>query len=109
MNQPARLATTRAETEQREANMARVRAIPSFGNMPLTVLTSTKFGSFYRDPLPAELSGRLLELIQKTLWESELDMSRLSTNSTITPVERSGHYIQFDRPDAVIQAVQTMV
>jgi hypothetical protein len=36
-------------------------------------------------------------------------MSRLSTNSTITPVERSGHYIQFDRPDAVIQAVQHMV
>jgi hypothetical protein len=77
--------------------------------MPLTVLTSTKFGSFYREKLPAELSGRLLELIQKTLWESEVDMSRLSTNSTTTPVERSGHYIQFDRPDAVIQAVQHMV
>jgi pimeloyl-ACP methyl ester carboxylesterase len=109
INQPARLATTRAETAQREANMARVRAIPSLGSMPLTVLTSTKFGSFYRDPLPAELSGRLLELIQKTLWESEVDMSRLSANSTIAPVERSGHYIQFDRPDAVVQAVQTMV
>src|SRR5215207_1265342 len=37
INQPARLATTRAETEQREANMARVRAISSLGNMPLTV------------------------------------------------------------------------
>jgi pimeloyl-ACP methyl ester carboxylesterase len=109
MNQPARLATTRAETAQREATMARVRAIPTLGSTPLTVITSTKFGSFYRDPLPAELSGRLLELIQKTLWESELDMSRLSMNSTITPVERSGHYIQFDRPDAVIDAVHTMV
>jgi pimeloyl-ACP methyl ester carboxylesterase len=109
MNGHGRLATTIAETAQREANMARVRAIPSLGRMPLAVLTSTKITTFYRDPLPAELSGRLLELIQKTAWEAEVDMSRLSSNSTITPVERSGHFIQFDRPDAVVQAVQTMV
>jgi pimeloyl-ACP methyl ester carboxylesterase len=109
LNQPARLATTRAETAQREANMARVRAIPSLGNMPLVVLASTKITTFYRDPLPSELPPRLLELIQKTAWEAELDMSRLSTNSTITPVERSGHYIQFDRPDAVIHVVQAMI
>jgi pimeloyl-ACP methyl ester carboxylesterase len=109
MNQPARLATARAETAQREATIARVRAISSLGSMPLTVITSTKFGSFYHDPLPSEVSGRLLELIQKTLWESEVDMARLSSNSTITPIGRSGHYIQFDRPDAVIDAVQNMV
>jgi hypothetical protein len=50
-----------------------------------------------------------VELIQKTAWEAEVDMSHLSTIGTIAPVERSGHYIQFDRPDAVIAAVQTMV
>jgi len=50
-----------------------------------------------------------LELLQKSLWEAEVDMLRLSSNSTITPVERGGHFIQFDRPDAVIRAVQTMV
>jgi pimeloyl-ACP methyl ester carboxylesterase len=109
MNQPARLATMIAETVHRENNMKQVRAIPSLGNLPLTVLTSTKLTTFYREKLPAELSGRLLELIQKMLWESEVEMARLSTNSTITPIERSGHYIQFDRPDAVIDAVQTMV
>jgi pimeloyl-ACP methyl ester carboxylesterase len=109
MNKRGRLATTIAETEQREANMERVRAVGSLGSLPLTVLTSTKFTTFYRDPLPAEPSGRLMELLQKMLWESEVDMSRLSSNSTITPIERSGHFIQFDRPDAVIQAVQHMV
>ena len=36
-------------------------------------------------------------------------MARLSSNGTIARVERSGHYIQFDRPDAVIDAVQQMV
>jgi pimeloyl-ACP methyl ester carboxylesterase len=109
MNQPAQLATTSAEAAQRESNMARVRAIQSLGSLPLTVLTSTKFASFYRDPLPAQPSGRLLELIQKSLWEAELEMSRMSSNSTILRVERSGHFIQFDRPDAVIQAVHAMV
>jgi len=109
MNQPARLATNSAEIEQRQTSIDQVRAIQSLGTIPLAVITSTKLASFYSDPLPAELSPRLLELVQKTIWEAEVEMSRLSTNSTITPVERSGHYIQFDRPDAVIHSVQTMV
>jgi pimeloyl-ACP methyl ester carboxylesterase len=109
MNRPARLATNRAETEQRQASIDQVRAIPSLGSMPLTVLTSTKLASFYSDPLPAELSGRLLELVQKTVWEAEVEMSRLSSKGTIAPIERSGHNIQFDRPDVVIDAVQHMV
>jgi hypothetical protein len=73
------------------------------------VLTSTKLASFYGDPLPEELSGRLLELVQKTVWEAEVEMSRLSSKGTIAPVERSGHNIQFDRPDVVIDVVQHMV
>jgi pimeloyl-ACP methyl ester carboxylesterase len=109
MNGRARLATNSAETKQRQTSIDQVRAIPSLGAIPLAVITSTKLASFYSDPLPAEPSGRLLELVQKTVWEAELDLSRLSANSTVAPVERSGHYIQFDRPDAVIHAVQTMV
>jgi pimeloyl-ACP methyl ester carboxylesterase len=109
VNQPARLATTNAETEQRQVSIDQVRAIPSLGNIPLAVLTSTKLTSFYTDPLPAEPTGRLLELVQKSVWEAEVEMSRLSSNSTIAAVERSGHYIQFDRPDAVIDTVQHMV
>jgi pimeloyl-ACP methyl ester carboxylesterase len=109
MNGPARLATNSAETELRQTSIDQVRAIQSLGTIPLAVLTSTKLASFYSDPLPAEPSGRLLALVQKSVWEAEVDMARLSANSTIAPVERSGHYIQFDRPDAVIQAVKTMV
>jgi pimeloyl-ACP methyl ester carboxylesterase len=109
MNRPSRLETNSAETEQRQNSIDQVRAIPSLGTIPLAVLTSTKLASFYRDPLPAELSGRLLELVQKTVWEAEVDISRLSSNSTITPIERSGHYIQFDRPDAVVHVVQAMI
>jgi pimeloyl-ACP methyl ester carboxylesterase len=109
MNQPARLATYAAEEEHREANVGQVRAIGSLGDVPLIVLASTKLTTFYADPLQANLPPRLVELIQKTAWEAQVDMSRLSTNSTVAPVERSGHFIQFDRPDAVVDAVRTMV
>jgi pimeloyl-ACP methyl ester carboxylesterase len=109
VNQPARLATNSAEAEQRQASINQVRAIQSLGSMPLTVLTSTKLTSFYSDPLPEELSGRLLELVQKTVWEAEVEMSQLSSKGTIAPVERSGHNIQFDRPDVVVDAIQHMV
>jgi pimeloyl-ACP methyl ester carboxylesterase len=109
MNQRGRLATHIAETEHRQANIDRVRALESFGSMPLAVLASTKMTLFYKDARPANLPPRLVELIEKTAWEAKLDMSRLSANSTMTPIERSGHFIQFDRADSVIQAVQQMV
>jgi pimeloyl-ACP methyl ester carboxylesterase len=109
MNQPARLATYAAEEEHREATVGQVRAIGSLGDVPLMVLASTKIATFYTDPIQANLSPRLVELLQKTAWEAKVDMSRLSTNGTTTPVERSGHYIQFDRPDAVIAAVRQMI
>jgi pimeloyl-ACP methyl ester carboxylesterase len=109
MNGSAHLVTNSAETAQRQASIDQVRALQSLDAIPLAVLTSTKLASFYNDSLPAQPSGRLLELVQKTVWGAEVEMSWLSSNSTITPVERSGHYIQFDRPDVVIRTVQTMV
>lgn len=81
----------------------------ALGDLPLAVLASTKMTTFYRDPLQADLPPRLVKLIQETAWQAEVDMSHLSTSSTVTPVERSGQYIQFDRPDAVAAAVRQMV
>jgi pimeloyl-ACP methyl ester carboxylesterase len=109
MNQRGRLATSMAEDEHRQANVDRVRAVRSLGSVPLAVLASAKMTLFYQDRRPANLPPRLVELIEKTAWESKADMAHLSSNSTITGVERSGHYIQFDRPDAVIEAVLHMV
>src|SRR5215216_5501462 len=82
MNGHTRLATYVAETEQRQNSIAQVRAIASLGSIPLAVLTSTKLASFYTDPLPAEPSPRLLQLVQKSVWEAEVDLSRLSANGT---------------------------
>ncbi len=109
LRQGSHLATLMAEAEQRLNSVEQVRAVKSLGNTPLAILTSTKMGNFYSDPQPTDLPPRLLELGLKTLWEAQADMAGLSSSGTIEPVERSGHYIQFDRPDAVIGAIRFMV
>ena len=39
----------------------------------------------------------------------QVELARLSTNSSRVIAKTSTHYIQFDRPDVVIEAVQKAV
>jgi pimeloyl-ACP methyl ester carboxylesterase len=72
-----------------------VRAAAPLGNMPLVVLS--------HDPDKATPD-------LKELWESmHQELARLSTNRSRVIAKGSGHYIQFDRPDVVIEAVQKVV
>jgi len=43
------------------------------------------------------------------LDSSRQAIAHLSVNGRVVPVADTGHYIQFDRPDAVIQAVLDML
>jgi pimeloyl-ACP methyl ester carboxylesterase len=93
--------------------LAEIRAFPEsatqaaatgpFGDLPLAVLS--------HDPdkpsndLPPELSKSV-----NKLWETmQEDLAHLSTRSTQTVAKNSGHYIQMDRPDVVIDAVRNVV
>jgi pimeloyl-ACP methyl ester carboxylesterase len=93
--------------------LAEIRAFPEsatqaaatgpFGDLPLAVLS--------HDPdkpsndLPPELSKSV-----NKLWEAmQEDLAHLSTRSTQTVAKNSGHYIQIDRPDVVIDAVRNVV
>jgi pimeloyl-ACP methyl ester carboxylesterase len=98
-----------AESEARPENIAQVRRMAPLGDVPLHVLASSTFTAFYGDPLPATMPPRLVALSQKMLWELEVATSRLAPRGTIERVERSGHYIPIDRPDAVTAAVARTV
>lgn len=93
--------------------LAEMRAFPesaaqtaqtgSLGDLPLAVLS--------HDPdkpsneLPADLAKPTNEA-----WERmQEELSHLSTRGTQTVAKNSSHYIQFDRPDLVIDAVRTVV
>jgi len=92
-----------AEIKAFAESATQTAATDPFGDLPLAVLS--------HDPdkpsndLPPELSKSV-----NKLWETmQEDLARLSTRSKQTVAKNSGHYIQMDRPDVVIDAVRNVV
>ena len=75
----------------------------SFGDIPLIVLTHS--------PTPKHDDETQAERDQRTLlWESlHLEMAAMSTRGISVIVPDSGHYIQYDRPQVVVDAVRQAV
>jgi pimeloyl-ACP methyl ester carboxylesterase len=66
------------------------------GEIPLIVLASAR-------PSSIQAGGRDL---QDTWLELQEELTLLSEHSKIRMLEESGHYIQFDQPEVVIEAIQ---
>jgi pimeloyl-ACP methyl ester carboxylesterase/membrane protease YdiL (CAAX protease family) len=109
VNRASYLSTIAAEAEQRQASIDQVRRTGALGGLPLLVLVSTEPTAFYGDPVSPDFSGRAGDLMQGVLDDARQAIARLSSNGRVEAVLHSGHYIQFDRPDAVIRAIQEMV
>lgn len=60
-------------------------------------------------PLPADIPTVILAAAGSDVKEQREELSRLSSNSRTIVVEGSGHHIQLDRPDAVIDAVRELI
>jgi pimeloyl-ACP methyl ester carboxylesterase len=71
----------------------------SLGEMPLIALASGR-------PSSIQMEGQDL---QETWLELQEDLTKLSEHSKIEMLEESGHYIQFDQPEVVIDAIQEVV
>jgi pimeloyl-ACP methyl ester carboxylesterase len=85
-----------------------VRAVTSLGDVPLVVLvhgSSSKIGQEWYPGAPADLVNQL-----EQLWQSEqTGYTKLSTDSTYVLAEQSGHVIQNDEPQLVIDAILRLV
>ena len=77
-----------------------LRAIHSLGDLPLVVLAS---GVFLREaPTRSEAGPRLHEI-----WQGlQRDLASISSEGIYRAVESSGHFIQRDRPEAVVDAIR---
>ena len=75
---------------------------PDLGDIPLVVLTAGRRGV---SPLPPDIAQRLNQVQQDTQEE----LLNLSSNNTHITVADSGHSIQIDRPDVVVDAIQQVV
>jgi pimeloyl-ACP methyl ester carboxylesterase len=86
--------TTTAESLDRASDDSRLQAAPSLGDRPLIVLAA----------------GQNMSNAALPTWpEAQSRLAALSTNGRLIVVEGSGHYIQFEHPSVVIDAVQQVV
>jgi pimeloyl-ACP methyl ester carboxylesterase len=90
-----------------EATAAEVRAmqITTLGDIPLVVLTQGEFAV----PDAYGVSGEVVEQAQAAWYEMQAELAALSSNGKQVIAEQSGHYIQLDQPELVIDAIREVV
>jgi pimeloyl-ACP methyl ester carboxylesterase len=82
-----------------DASIDQVRDSGSLGKLPLIVITA---GDKQR---PADFPAELAQEIDQVWLELQRELAQLSSNSKHLIAQNSGHYIQQDQPDLVIQAI----
>lgn len=98
--------TLLSETDQMEADSRELAAARrSYGEMPLIILTQSPESTAAYPGLTATQVDAMNDL-----WMQMHDeLARLSSRGVHQRVEHSGHYIQKDRPDAVIEAIRRVL
>jgi pimeloyl-ACP methyl ester carboxylesterase len=92
-----------AELRAFSTSAAQTATSGSFGDVPLVVLSHDP-----NTPQP-DLPEDLVKPLNDAWEKMQEELAQLSTRSTHVIANNSGHYIQFDRPDLVIDAVHKVV
>lgn len=87
------------ELAARDAMSQQATQVESFEDTPLLVLTAGEV-----DPMPGAPDS-IPAVLYRTWVTLQDELAALSTNSVHRVIEGSGHYIQHDAPDAVVQAI----
>jgi pimeloyl-ACP methyl ester carboxylesterase len=92
-----------AELKTIAKSAAQTASAGSLGNMPLAVLS--------RDPdsPQCDLPEDLVKPASDAWRQMQRELAQLSTRGTQVIAKNSGHYIQLDRPDLVIEAIRKIV
>ena len=100
-------ATVVDETVYLEENYAATRAaqIETLGQMPLIVLTAVdQFAA-----LEGQVAAKDVDRLKSVVRELQAELCALSTDGRQVMVGGSGHFIQVDRPHAVVDAIRDVV
>jgi pimeloyl-ACP methyl ester carboxylesterase len=92
-----------AELKGIQESAAQTGATGSLGDMPLAVLSHDP------DKPSTELPPDLAKPTNEAWEKMQEELAHLSTRGTQTIAKNSGHYIQIDRPDIVLDAVRNVV
>jgi pimeloyl-ACP methyl ester carboxylesterase len=85
---------------QKDVDSAELDAThPSFGDKPVIVLTPA-----FKASAPADVKAGA------ALWSKQHDiLAKLSSHGSNRVIQDTGHFIQIDQPNAVVDAVRTVV
>ena len=107
---------TRVTAELRLSNFAEFHSLPPVPDVPVSVLISGRFDAGLFPPLPdssaIQFNCEPRECHARYLKVRTEIVSRLVkevTNGTIRVTQNSGHFIQIDEPDMVVQAIREVV
>jgi pimeloyl-ACP methyl ester carboxylesterase len=92
-----------AESKAISESAAQAATSGNLGDIPLTVLSEDP-----AQPQP-DLPEDLVKPASDAWQQMQDELAHLSTRGTHVIVKNSGHFIQFDRPDIVIEAVHKVV
>lgn len=92
-----------AELKSFPESAAQAATAGSLGDLPLAVLSHDP------DKPSADLSPDLAKPVNDAWEKMQEELAHLSTRGTQTIAKNSSHYIQFDRPEIVIDAVKSVV
>ena len=100
--------TAQAESSLFKSNLDQVRAaqITTVGNIPLIVLSHGR-----ADQLPPGpgLTPEVLQQVEQVWHQMQVELSQLSPQGKQVMATESGHYIQLDQPQLVIDAINQVV
>lgn len=92
------------ETGNAMAIRDEVENITSFGDIPLIVITGT--GESRRASFP---NDEIAQQFEEIWMELQNDLLTLSTNSEHILADKSGHYVQLDQPEVVVNAIEKLL
>ena len=89
-----------------EESMEQVRGTGTLDDLPLIVLTA---GAENKGPQPPWMTDELRADIRKVWLELHTELTELSSNGRQIMAKKSGHYIQHDEPELVVDAIREVV
>jgi pimeloyl-ACP methyl ester carboxylesterase len=96
--------TPNLETYDLDASVAQIRAAPPLRPMPLVVLSAAR-PNLLPDSLPSEAALELVFATEPAWREAQDDLARLVPGARHITAP-TGHYVQVERPDLVIDAIR---
>jgi pimeloyl-ACP methyl ester carboxylesterase len=103
---PQNLPEVLREFNEMDETLEEARGTGPFGDTPIVVLTA---GGVMLPGASPGMTWQLAREFNEKHFDLDADMATWSDNSDHRVVENSGHFIQVQRPDAVVAAVQDVV